>query len=397
MNKPYLTAAEAAAELNVSRATLYAYVSRGLVRAVSVQGRRSKLYAAEDVRHLRGRKTVDTASSERSEPLQFGAPVMDSALTLIADGRFYYRGRDVAGLAATASLESVAGLLWNVEADPFAAPPPPLPAHLPPAYGIEGLERCLAALPLAAAHDLGAFHLGRASVAATGARILRLVAAIFCDREPAAAPVHEQFAAAWGLNEDGATVIRAALVLCADHELNASAFTVRCVAATRASPYNAVIAGLAAIQGPRHGGLSVRVPALFDEAAEAGDAVAAVGERLRRGEMLPGFGHKLYPDGDPRAALLLEVLAERGGNGVACNACADVAEAVARLTGLRPNVDFALAAAERVLGLPAKASLALFATARTAGWIAHALEQYRRPEMIRPRARYTGEEPQPAR
>ena len=112
MSEPYLTAREAAAELNVSRATLYAYVSRGLVRSEPVEGSRSRLYRADDVRAIRSRKTADSGPETiNGASLTHGMPVLDSAITLIADGALYYRGRDVRELARSSSLESVAGLL----------------------------------------------------------------------------------------------------------------------------------------------------------------------------------------------------------------------------------------------------------------------------------------------
>ena len=392
-----LTAREAAAELNISRATLYAYVSRGLIRSEPVDGARHRLYLAEDVRALRHRKWL--GRGEEGEPrreaqsLEHGAPIMDSAITLIDDGRLYYRGRDAAALARVASLETVCGLLWQCgPEDPFGLPAPDSAALDPGPLGAGAAIRVLAR---AAEDDLQAFNLSPPAVAATGARILRLVTAAFVGTAPARKAIHDQLAEAWSADAAAADLIRAALVVSADHELNASTFTVRCVASTRATPFAAVIAGIAALQGPRHGGMTAKVTAWFDEVRAAAGPRQAVAERLRRGDPLPGLGHPLYGADDPRARLLLELLQRQVPEAV--GATLDLVAAAQEATGLRPSLDFALVSLERCLGLPTGAAFALFAIGRTAGWIAHAQEQYRRPELIRPRARYIGEPPEDSR
>lgn len=394
--KRLLSATEAAAALGISLPTLYAYVSRGLIRSEAGTGTRNRRYAASDVQALqirkaRGRKAEAVASGA----LHFGAPVLESALTLIADNRLYYRGRDVAVLADEASLEDVASLLWQATGAPFA------PANLPPGSGqlrrawagvadMPPLDRCLALLPRAGALDDQALQNDAAAAMACGARVLRLLAAIVSARPPSAQPVHRVLAQGWGLDDRGGDLLRAALVLCADHELNASAFAVRVVAATGATIYGSTIGGLVALQGPRHGGITPRMVALFDELARAGDTRAALRDRLQAGERIPGFGHWLYPDGDPRAGFLLRRLARDYGSHPAVQLALRTAETGEAITGHRPNVDFALATIERTLGLPAGGGLAIFLLARAAGWVAHHLEQSATPDLIRPRARYTG-------
>lgn len=385
----YLNAREAAAELNVSRATLYAYVSRGLIRSEPAENGRNRLYRADDVRNLRARK-----SPKADGEVGYGRnlPFLDSAITLIDDHRLYYRGRDALRLASVASLEAVAGLLWQCgDRDPFDQDYPPLPA-LPDVAS--PYARMQAALAAAAPSDMRALNLRPWGVACTGARVLRLLVAAINSEPPAPGPVHETLASTWGASTAAAEIIRAALVLCADHELNVSAFTVRCVASARSTPYAAVQAGLAALQGPRHGGETARVAALFDEAARGGeDAVEA---RLQRGERLPGIGQFLYPNGDPRYTTLMEALDTRGIENPARDTARTLAAAAENLTDMKPSVDFGLVAVQRALDLPPIAPLAIFAIGRCVGWIAHAQEQYENPDLIRPRARYVGENPQPA-
>ncbi|HEX2742018.1 MAG TPA: citrate synthase, partial [Rubrobacter sp.] len=178
-----------------------------------------------------------------------------------------------------------------------------------------------------------------------------------------------------------------------DHELPVSTFAARCVASSEATPYAVVLAGLAALGGVKHGGEIELVEAFLREVEDTGDARAVISGRLRRGERIPGFGHSLYPEGDPRGAALLRLTAEAYPEGPAVALHEAVAGEVLQLMGELPTVDFALATVSRVLGLPAGGALALFALGRTVGWIGHAIEQYQSDSLIRPRARYVGEQP----
>ncbi|HZS83632.1 MAG TPA: citrate/2-methylcitrate synthase [Stellaceae bacterium] len=379
----------ATARLKVTKATLYAYVSRGLIASVAdAADPRRRLYRAEDVERLAAKKAMGRRPERiAAATLDFGLPVLPSRITLIAEGRLFYRGRDAAALAESASFEDAARLLWDCGdidpfADPAAAPAPGLSRPLAPAP----IPRMVAAL----AHlDPGGGAIWQREphrLWPGAARLLRHLAAAAAARAPSADAVHIQLARAGGLDGRGADLIRRALVLCADHELNASAFAARVVASTGASLAAAVMGGLAALSGPRHGGATERVEALFDELRAAGDMRRAVAERLARGEAAPGFGHPLYPDGDPRAHVLLSALPEEKRR-------QDLIEAMDRLGGARPNIDFALVALRRALGLPRGAAVALFAVARAAGWIAHALEQRGEGRLIRPRAHYVGTPP----
>jgi citrate synthase len=208
------------------------------------------------------------------------------------------------------------------------------------------------------------------------------------------APVHRALQARWAPREARTgEVIRKALVLCADHELNVSAFTARCAASAAASPYDAVSAALATLKGRRHGAATEEVSALFAATATPNRARALIADRLRGGGSVPGFGHPLYPGGDPRAALLLR-LAQKSGNEEEWRRARALRKAGAGLLHESPNLDFGLAALARAYRLPATAPLILFALGRTVGWIAHALEQYAAGVLIRPRARYTGPAPE---
>ncbi len=229
----------------------------------------------------------------------------------------------------------------------------------------------------------------------TGARIIRLLAATAVGQPPSAAPVATVLQRGWTPSiASAAALFQTTLVLCADHELNASTFTARCVASTGATPYAVVSAGLAALQGHRHGGASDRLEALVREVGAPRDARRVVTARLRRGESIPGFGHPLYPDsGDPRAPILLELVQRLRPRAPGTLLMRAVLDTVTELVGVAPNLDFGLVAVCRALALPLGSAVGLMALARTAGWIAHALEQYPDERLIRPRARYTGAPP----
>jgi citrate synthase len=395
----YLTAQEAARELNITLPTLYAYVSRGLIRSEETPGKsRTKRYRAEDVAALKARKALRHNPAQAAETaLHWGMPVLESSLTLIENGRFFYRGHDALELAARATLEEVAVLLWHeqpgfsehypVIARQYAA----FSEQLLPQELVAGLSPVAAfqmVLPLAAKSDLAAYDLSAAAVAQTGARILLLLATVAAGR-PVETTIAHTLQQAWLPQLPwAADWLNMALVLCADHELNISSFTARCVASAGATPYGVVTAGLAALQGSKHGGHTERVEALLREAEHG--AETAVVSRLRRGESIPGFGHRLYPAGDPRGRLLLDTVQARSGNEPVVTLAQAVETAVSQTTGQLPTIDLGLVVMTQVLGLPPGTALTLFALGRTVGWVGHAIEQYALDQLIRPRARYVG-------
>jgi citrate synthase len=254
------------------------------------------------------------------------------------------------------------------------------------------VERMLALLAAAGARDAAAFDLRAASVAVTARRILRmsLAAAIFPTR-PTGRRLAEELQLAWAPQQpESLPVIEAALILCADHELNDSAFTARCVASAGGTPYGVVVAALSALQGGRHGGALSRAAACLDEIGSPARAADILGARMRRGEVIPGFGHALYPEGDPRSRALLAMAETARPRAKALRLANALTVEAARLIGEQPTLDLALAVIEQAFEMPRGAGLALFALGRSAGWIAHALEQYATSELIRPRATYVG-------
>jgi len=388
----FLSAREAAAELSVSLATLYAYVSRGLVRSEPVGDSRARRYSADDIRALRSRRRGSGAVQPSAEA---AIPVLDTTIATITEAGPIYRGVPVVALAEEATVEQAATLLWDVRrADPFDPANMPvldeaMRAILAAARDAKPLPRAIAVLALASDADPRAHNRSPEGRAATGARVMRLVTAAILGRDPSPLPIHRQVALAWTKDHPAAEdLLRRALVLLADHELNASTWTARCAASTGLSLYDAVIAGLAALKGPRHGGAGPLAARMLAELAD-GDIAAAIADRVTLGEPIPGFGHTVYVDGDPRADVLLRALS---ASGVDARLTVELPALVTDATGLYPNIDYALAVLMRTLGLPVGHETALFAIARTSGWIAHAIEQLQSGALIRPRARYVGPE-----
>lgn len=395
----FLTASEATARLGVKTATLYAYVSRGLIRSeAGPAGTRERRYHAGDVQALLARQGVrrdpeGAVQDAVGGALDWGAPVLDSALTRIADGRLTYRGQDALALAEHATVEQVAALLWTDDMDSWAALP--LRARLnlggQPRAGAP-VEAFAYALAHAGAHDLTALDTRPDSGPAHAARVLNLLYATLERHEgvPPAPdlPLHARLARAWGVPAH-ADLLRRALVLLADHELNVSTFTARVAASGGASLHHVTLAALGALQGPKHGLAALAAADLLSHAAQSG-ARPALRAATRRSGHPPGFGHRLYPQGDPRASALLDALATHEGTAEVLRAVQAVREVMARETGEHANVDLALAALVLALGQSPESAVTLFALGRTAGWLAHALETLGSGRLLRPRARYVG-------
>ncbi|MGK5064935.1 citrate synthase [Janthinobacterium sp. LB3P112] len=385
-----LSAPDAARLLGVSLPTLYSYVSRGLLASVSNGASRRKRYPQEDVLRLAARRNDAKRGGQTAvAAMHWGLPVLETHISQILDGRLLYRGGDAAALAQHATLEMAAGLLWDDNAhDYFQQDAPALPQGLASAPDAAPLMRAMLAMAMLACMPASADTLQ------SGPALMRILAAALLQTAPSALPLHRQLAQAWRADAGQTELLRAALVLLADHELNTSTFAVRCVASTGASLPAALGAGLAALSGDKHGGGSAAARRMLTQAlaaSDARDARAAIGKFYATiAPEFAGFGHPLYPLGDPRAAYLLERLSALSHAHpqlrVILAACATAGE----LLDAKPNADLALAAMELAFAWPEDASMSVFALARSAGWIAHAAEQAASAALIRPRARYIG-------
>ncbi|MEU8817008.1 citrate synthase family protein [Actinoplanes sp. NPDC048796] len=382
-----LTTGQVAQRLGVKPATIYAYVSRGLLRSVRNGDGKVSLFTRADVEAFEAKRKGR------------GTPNIQTGITLISGGRLFYRGRDAVDLAATATFESVATLLWTGTLEHHDLVPPegllglatavtaPLPA------AARHTDRLRVIVAAAAAADPLRFDITPASVVSTGRALLATMVAALpgpARTGPGTTLAAELWTRLTGERGSAADhdLLNAALVLLADHDIAASTLAARVAASTRAHPYAVVSAGLAALDGPLHGAASGLAHELLADALSRRDPVEAVASRLRAGEPIPGFGHHLYPDGDPRAKVLLD------RDGPAAARARRIAAAMRDRSGVHPNVDLALAALTLDRGMTPDAGETIFAVARTAGWLAHALEEYGdRPSRFRPAGRYAGRDP----
>lgn len=366
--------------LGVKAQTLYAYVSRGLVETRRDPDRpRQNLYRADDIaalgqRRTRSRKRAAIATGS----MAWGDPSLVTAISTVHRGRLVYRGQDAALLAEDRTLEQVAALLWQSDSEPvFSGPETP---HDTPFAALATL------IPDSRASlGRGSARLCRDAQEAIG--VLAQSCGIPCGRtEKGGEALHRRLARLWSLDAGQTELIRRALVLVADHELNVSTFATRVVASSGASLSASLLAGACALSGPRHGGATAALTRLMQECAATGMESGVHGWLDRHGH-LPGFGHPLYPAGDVRALALLPHLPDDPTHD---RVMRPLAACVLEATGQLPNIDYALVALARACGLPASAPFTLFLLGRSVGWAAHAMEQAGQNSLIRPRAVYQG-------
>ncbi|HEX4224590.1 MAG TPA: citrate synthase [Pseudonocardiaceae bacterium] len=378
----YLTTAEVARRLEVKPATVYAYVSRGLLNRIP--GKRGSLFAESEVSRLVG---GGRESRRPANPLGHVA----TSLSLLADDELYFRGRRATDLATTSTVEAVAQLLWTgelTEPEPFTAPRALLDAVRSAIAALPASARLTdqlrVAVAVAGAADPLRFDLAPAAVI----RAARTLLAVLVDciaPAPRSGPLADRLWPALTDQPQPPGLLNATLILLADHDLAVSTVAARVAASARAHPYAVVSAGLGALDGHYHGTASTQVYRFLAEALA--DPVAALSERLRAG-VVPGFGHRVYQHRDPRAVLLFDLLR-------AADPDSPVLAAVEAINAELPTVDVAIAALMHEYGLRPDAGEAIFAIARTVGWIAHAMEEYREPGLrFRPVGVYIGERPQ---
>lgn len=406
-DRAWVSAAEAARLLGVKRATLYAYASRGLVRtAPATPDDRSRLYHRDDVERLRVRSLARAGHAPvAAAALRFGEPVLETRISEIRPDGPRYRGTSAVTLARDgATFEAVCALLWEGHFDDAPDDARSLRARVPQIRALlprdaEPFDAVLLVASALAAAEPRSEASEETARARAGRLVRRLAAAPAVGAGPErvsnaldASSTARGLLVALGSRTTARAVaaVQEALVVTADHELNASTFAARIASSTGASLEACVLAALAVLSGPLHGAATARVEALVAEVARPERAASAVRSRLERGEALPGFGHPLYPDGDPRGARLIEVALALPGRSRGLRTLAAIVDTMDLVARERPTLDVGLVAVSLALGLPPGAPLALFATARTAGWIAHALEQRGGGHILRPRARYVG-------
>jgi citrate synthase len=392
----------------VKRETLYAYASRGLLRAAaSGKAPRGRVYNREDVDRLRARSQARAGHGPvAASALRWGEPVLETSIGSIDASGPIYRGRSAVELAREgASFEDVASLLWgapfrpeeDLDARRLGVPVAQLRAVLRPhAEPFDGMLVSAGVLAAAEQHAEASLEVARSRAAALMRRLVAACGlvngtdAVTASLEAPSTARALLVALGGRTTASSISAMTEALVLAADHELNPSTFAARVAASAGASLPACTMAALATLSGPLHGAATARVEAFVAEVARPERGAAAVGERLSRGESVPGFGHPVYPEGDPRGARLLEVAQRIGGKSRGVRILVSVVNAMELVARERPTIDVGLVAISAALGLPRGAPLAIFACGRVAGWIAHALEQRAAGFILRPRARYVG-------
>lgn len=405
---PLLSTAEAAARLGVKPATLYAYVSRGLLSRVRGGDGRTSYFDPAELDQM--------AHQPRSPaPAAAGGLVVHSSISEIRDQRLWYRGRDACEMARSEPFEAVAGWLWaehRAHQLSFAAPREFVDAGRSASRALPQRVRLLdrirsmvaaigavdplradlrpEAVPITAATLIGALvdglprHTeppepeGSAAVAHTSEDAGEVPSAVADAAGPAAASVAGRL---WGAltglpAEPGAVApLNTALGLLAEHTVTASTLAARVAASARAHPYAAVGAALATLDGPVESGAAAHLHRTLSDVARDG-SVAVVARLLDQNNQLPGFGHPLYPDGDPRGRTLIDVLAAEPPHRERWEAVEEFLATGQRGRPLTPTIDFGVAALTFTAGMSADAGLAILAVARCAGWVAHTLEEY---------------------
>jgi len=403
-NRPpdFLSAEEVCEALGVKRATLYTYVSRGWIQRVASGRGRRNLYLRSDVERLRQRRDARSGhTATAAGALRWGEPVIRTRIASLSEAGIRYRGRPLEALLASGvSFEAVAELLWT-----NALPERPRwsggddavgPSAQAPPAGPPTVHALIAATLALHAADPAPLITGPKRALERGRALIRGL----CGAPPigGVAEAAARRAARWSgatETEPPSAVIAAinqALILSAEHGLNASTFAARVAASTGADLYTAVVAGLCAFSGPRHGRACAGIEAILDVVDGPGDARRWVEGRYRAGEQVPGFVHRLYPRGDPRGGPLMADAAALGG-GRDRDTLIAVAEVMREAGWRTPTIDYGLVALTRALGWPRGSATWLFAVGRCAGWVAHALEQRASGTLLRPRATYDGAPP----
>lgn len=381
MTSDLLSTAQAAELLGVRTATIYSYVSRGvLTRAGSASRHDGSLFRRADVIALR-----DNRIRRRSGIFEVS---IDTAITRIDPaGRLFYRGHDVTELARDSTFERTAEILWEtaeLDWSPNASSTRAARIARESAATSSPAARARLAVATLAAAETPSDDLPSAGVAAVNAAVDATAPA---DEADGAGPASTRLAHALGARSPAERhLVGAAMVLLADHELATSTVAARVAASTGAGVFDVVTAGLSAMPGPRHGQVSREVVRYLQRCADDGPRAATAVWDGR----LPGFGHIVYAAPDPRATALLDLLAELAPDTV------DLADAVIvealRATGQHPNIDLALGALEVGLRLAPGSGEAIFTIARIAGFVAHMAEELGQPLRFRARAEYVGPE-----
>lgn len=390
----YITATEAAEILGISRATLYAYVSRRGIRTKREAGARGSLYWKSDV--LKAKDQRGPITSEKTQSSTF----VETSLTFMSENGPYYRGVGAVDAAETMTLEDVASLLWGGSREElFAQRLPRLPVEYAQILAILSptsvTERAAALLPLLEAANPRSYDLSSAGMASTGVDVVRALTAILLNADEVTdEPAHLCVARRLSLDEDWTDIVRRLLVLSADNGLEAGTYVVRAAASVGLTPYRSVITGLIVSAGRRQKfGRIEGLSRMLEEVVASPDPTAPILRRLREGDAMPGFHSPLYPDGDPRALALMARLDAQLSDDREFRALRAAVDVVHDINGQHPDFALLTMFVNRRIGLDQRDSS--FFLGRSVGWIAHSIEQFAAGQFHRPPLVYTG--PLPSR
>jgi citrate synthase len=383
----YMTADAAARMLGVSAGTLYAYVSRKGLRSFPIPGSRKRLYWRADIEALRRPEHPVAASA---------CLARTTSLTLLTDAGLFYRGGDATLMAGSDTLETVAALLWNVDAAVFDGPidraPAALPellrllAHLPPVDG------AISILPTIEHENPRSADLSPSGFSRTSASVLRWFAALIVRGNKAShEPVHRVIARSSVPDGRFDDLVRRTLVLAADHELDPTAYVVRAAGNVGCTPYGAALAGLVASRGQRlRHQRTLATERFVREVVASSEPEKEVARLYRLGEPLPGFTPLVeHSRQDPRAQALLGAMRIQLEDDPDFLRLDRAITAAADLTGVAAHFILPVTFLGLQLGYAGE-PLTFSAPGRLVGWLAQALEQYEEGPMIRPRAAYVG-------
>lgn len=411
--KGYASAAEAMELLKIRQQTLYAYVSRGWVRSIPQPGKKDRLYLREDLERMVARSRARSGhGAVAASAMNWGEPIIPTSITEITPQGPRYRGYLAVDLARMHSpFEAVAELLWTGHWHGDSVRWPALKATAELKRLTESLETFNASDQILEIFALVTLHLGigRGTVAERirSGRTLDAARQIIqtlvgcCGLATDAGryvPMHSGQTIAEGLMQSFAIertkanheAINSILALLADHELSPGTFAARVSASGGCTLHSCIAAALCASSGLAIGRLYNRV----DEFLRSGRTKSALIQKAvhlqQTGVLVPGFVHPLYPGGDPRAQLLLEIAKRRDDPTRRLSAVFGFLAEMQERFGLLPRHEFAVVVLARELGLTRFAPGALFVLARTAGWVAHVQEQRLSGNLLRPRAKFAG-------
>lgn len=387
MESEFLTAKEAAKALGVSLQTLYVYVGRKGIRSQAISGSRQRRYWKQDIDRVIGKEAPSLLASGKLKD--------ESKITLITETELFYRGRSAIELAQENSFESVASLLWDApETSIFDQPAPLRPAIYEDLSKLlineSETNRAIALFPLLEEANPKAYDLSPLGMARTGVDVLRSFAAIIMKSdEPVTESLHLFVARKLNLGGDEAELVRCLLILAADHGFEPSAIAVRAAASTGVTPWRAVMTGLMVTLGRRSRvGSYAAADRLIGDILASQNPTEPVIERIRNGEVLPGFSSMLYPYGDPRARLLFSLCRAVYAKDRDFQKFDQCLKAVQEIKGAEPNFALACLFIQKKIGLPPRHTL--YHLGRCVGWIAHAIEQYQLGETEHELGQYQG-------